>query len=88
MKQEIYLEFEEWKDISSRLPRECYWTVRAKNVDDIPFGLDFEIAYVWFQDKQWWVYRCGVGGRCRVDDFLFGWKISLPQTFNINEEIE
>ena len=60
IKPEIYIEFEEWKDISSRLPRECYWAVRAKNVDDIPFGLDFEIAYVWFQDKQWWVYGCGV----------------------------
>jgi len=59
----IELEFEEWKDISSRLPRECYWAVRAR-----------------------WVYRCGVEGRCKVDDFLFGWQISLPQTFDINEK--
>jgi len=60
MKPEIYLEFDEWKDINSRLPREGYWTIKAKNVDDIPFGFDFEIAYALFQER-----RCDVSQELR-----------------------
>lgn len=86
MNNKIYLEFQEWGDLDKHLQKECYWVVRAKNPDDIPYGYDFEVVFMWYIDKDFHVRRTCDPKWGKKEDFLFGWHLDLPPAYDENEE--